>query len=1579
MRGMSAFAIAFLIALFAAIPAHAGPVFFAVLSAGGGIGAAFGATALGTFVTSFTGRLLLTVAVSALQRATAAKPKVPGITTETTATGGTNPAGFLLGSYATAGDGVCPPMSHGEAGGTPNAYLTYVIALGDVAGQTLERVAIDGAFVDLGVTPHADYGLPVTGRYSGYAWVKFYDGNQTVADPMLLAKYGSYPERPWTSDMIGRGVPYVIVTFRYNRELFSAFPTVLFQCGGIKLYDPRLDTTAGGSGSHRWGVPSTYGVTHNNAVIAYNILRGITLPGLGVWGGNVSGEDLPVSNWFAAMNKCDVAIGTPPVAQFQAGYEVRVDSEPADVLEELLKGCTGEIAEIGGTFKMRVGGSGLPVYFMSDDDIVVSKEQDYEPFAPADQRQNGIDAQYPDPATVWATKAAPSRYNPTWEAEDGERRVTSLDLPACPYPDQVQRVMANYIADERRFRRHGLTMPPDAAILEPLDVVSWTSQRNGYAAKTFDLSQVTDDLGTLAQRLSLREVDATDYDWSPASLIPVSTPSAYPVVPAAQTLTSWTVQPLEVGDGAGTPRKPGIVMTWSTTALDAVEAVQYQVRVKVTGVVVKVGTVSDVAGGRIPLTEGIVQGVIYQARAIPVAPGRATAWTDWLDATAPALGISPADLTAALAATITNTVAVASAAQAELNQLTSGLVTEVDGALAAIEARTRAGLRGWLTDPIFSRWTSGNLTAANWFSRSGVTSYGAKVAGLFGSAIGVNVPTGTGVVQFIARNDAGMNAANPDAPYLVLSLIVELIAGDTANSALRLEWSADGSSWTRGDMLGQSAPFGTFQQLGIDLKPGILQTVETLVKRPAGAFSYVRLVANAKTISVTTAHSSVWHLVQVRVATQADIDTGQVYTVAGTTGGSTQTVTGIGAAMAAANSGLTAQVGGVRSDLATNYSTTATMTGAIAAASSTLSASIDSVDASLKGFQAQKLHADFRFGDHYWAAGYAYSVSGLAAAPYPSVGYGEITLPSVAGIGPVLEFGATTFSRNISERVLRPFITGQKIRLRMKTRLTVNPSTGSHITRFYFAIMDASGDHLGLATVATFTGMQVVDGWKVKEAVFEPSTLKGAYAATAASWRIFIQGRSLDGAVQQVEYVEAEDVTFEQSADSLFADITDIKAVDVSALSGTALGTLLTQLSVGAGGSSAWVTSQTSAVAKLTGDAAASYSLRVGAGGASAGFEIVASNDPIAGPASAIKLSAKHLDIVASSVRISDSSNIYPDFDMVDPLFYSTANGATYAFIGSGASAIGRQFLSINSDAAAKSVESGWFAVEPNEEYLINGLAWLPVSSAGQGTATLSIETGAVDAAGLVSVLSSDVVSTKTDLTYSGVLSSISLVTGPTARRARFKLTRAAGGSGAGRAGGFKVQKKAGASLLVDGLFAVTGMGIFGGQLKSSNYVAGLSGWSIKANGDAEFANLVARGWLTAGAVSDKVQDINLAAVGSSAGTYTQSTIISTGSTQGGQGWHIFVAAEVYGSSAVEIEVIVQRRRFIGGAWEAWYQSGSKILPDPNNTWQLFGHDDRLCGTYDDVQFRVCATQLAGAPQASALRNCYLTAQRIMK
>ena len=127
-----------------------------------------------------------------------------GITLSSTTAGERTPESVILGLTATGGTLIAPPMTHGSA----SSYLTHVVELCSAPGATLSRLMLNGNYVELGATEHPDYGRPVLGDLEGLAWIRYYDGRQTAADPTLRAKYGSHPDRPWGADMVGRGICY---------------------------------------------------------------------------------------------------------------------------------------------------------------------------------------------------------------------------------------------------------------------------------------------------------------------------------------------------------------------------------------------------------------------------------------------------------------------------------------------------------------------------------------------------------------------------------------------------------------------------------------------------------------------------------------------------------------------------------------------------------------------------------------------------------------------------------------------------------------------------------------------------------------------------------------------------------------------------------------------------------------------------------------------------------------------------------------------------------------------------------------------------------------------------------------------------------------------------------------------------------------------------------------------------------------------------------------------------------------------------------------------------------------------------
>lgn len=650
------------------------------------IGGWFTSSAIGSWLTgTIVGRLVTSVALSALQQALArrsmSKQRTPGIQTEYTTEGGTRPMTFMLGRYATAGHMVCPPMWGGKEGKTPNAFLTYVISLGDVPRQTLEAVLINDEEVEFaaesetipigGVIPEnrspwwysqqglRDYlanldpalsrftpGRPGLGDYAGKVWIRYHDGTDTAADSYLLQAYGlgtvwaAESERPWTSDMVGIGTSYVVITFKMDRELWGGLPRCRFVMGGVPLYDIRKDSSAGGSGAHRWSLPSTWETTENAKVQIYNTLRGIPIEGGPYWGLGVDADDLPAASWVAAMNACDVDQGGVP--RWRAGFEIAVDEEPLDVIEELKKTCSGQLSESGGVWKPRVGGPGAPVYFFTDADILLSEEAVFTPHPGLAATYNGVQASYPEPEQLWQTKDAPPRFNADYEAADENRRlVADLALPACPYRDQVQRLMRAYIEEERRFRRHTLTLPPEACVLEPLDAISWTSAENGYLSKIFEVSEVEEDEMTGNVRIVIRERDPDDYDWHPDFELPVAIPATNVVRPVAMVPQFFTAEGIAVSDGDGNPRRPAVRLRWGGWALEGISGIRWELR---RGDDTARGMMGDPEAGEIVVSGGVLPATDYEARISFIAgAGQRVAWTLWVPVTTPDIGLTWVD------------------------------------------------------------------------------------------------------------------------------------------------------------------------------------------------------------------------------------------------------------------------------------------------------------------------------------------------------------------------------------------------------------------------------------------------------------------------------------------------------------------------------------------------------------------------------------------------------------------------------------------------------------------------------------------------------------------------------------------------------------------------------------------------------------------------------------------------------------------------------------------------------------------------------------------------------------------------
>lgn len=616
------------------------------------IGSALGFGAASFFVTAtaFALKAVAGLGLSLLAQSLAGKPKDPTFSINGTLQGGGDvPRSFIMGRTATAGSLVFV-NTWGQDGDTPNAYLTQVIALSDLPVRGLAEVWVNGELVTLGGLTDRGYAV---NEYPDSLWVKFYDGTQTTADSFLFTSV-SNGNRWWNPDRIGRGVAYAIVTARVSKNMFSGVPSFKFVLEGMRLYDPSRDSTIGGVGGHRWVDPSTWGGDGDflPAVQIYNLLRGITYNGQWFYGlQNLSSSRLPAAAWIAQIEKhrAGTLESTGWVNTYRSGGEIQVDAPLTSAVEALLTACQGRISEVGGVYYLHSGAPETPVIAFTDDDILSTEEQEFTPFLGLADTINGVSANYPSPADGWVAKTAPPLYRTDLEAIDGNRRLMAdVDLNFVPYPEQVQRLMKSALEEARRFRRHTIVLPPKFwAYATPGTVFSWTSERNGYIAKSMRLDGVA-DRANLDVMIDITEVDPSDYDWSSDTEFKPPVDGQLGVIrPTPQPIVDWFAEPATVKDSSGEDRRPAIRLTWDNSdgRLDDVIGIEYEVRLQATLEKVSEGRTDQPQVGSMLISQSLLPAESYVVRGRYIPGGdRPVLWSGFIPVITPNILLSDKDV-----------------------------------------------------------------------------------------------------------------------------------------------------------------------------------------------------------------------------------------------------------------------------------------------------------------------------------------------------------------------------------------------------------------------------------------------------------------------------------------------------------------------------------------------------------------------------------------------------------------------------------------------------------------------------------------------------------------------------------------------------------------------------------------------------------------------------------------------------------------------------------------------------------------------------------------------------------------------
>ena len=492
------------------IKAIAGPILGLII--GGGKGFVQGLTNLATAY--FGGPVLSALSIAGVALSSGPKPPKTSPSSLDRLRAGLDTRAarkIVFGHTAAALD-----IHYQEYTGTKQDSLNSIIVLASHAIQDVEEVWFDETkIIDGGV--HVD---SETAGHLGYA----HRTEGTVAGAFTIT--GSTTWVASTCRLIGCAYMWL----RYDLSKKSPFSQnvtsrITVKVKGALLYDPRLDSTRGGSGGHRadnqatWGWPSD-NVGRNPALqlLWYLIGWRIQNPADSTWklavGLGLPLERIDFASFAAAANICDEPVtlaagGTEP--RYRSDGVFSEDDAPETVFANLLAAMNGVLRDSGGKLVLDIltNDLGSPVATFTHADVIGDFTWLQTP--PIDQSFNTVRGQYVDSSDAGLFQMV-DYPDVTLDSIDGIERVHQFDYAMVQSASQAQRLAKTYLQRAQYPGTFTADFLASAWRCEVGSVVQLTFPALGFENKLFRVvqHQISPD-GKCP--MVLREEHASIYAW----------------------------------------------------------------------------------------------------------------------------------------------------------------------------------------------------------------------------------------------------------------------------------------------------------------------------------------------------------------------------------------------------------------------------------------------------------------------------------------------------------------------------------------------------------------------------------------------------------------------------------------------------------------------------------------------------------------------------------------------------------------------------------------------------------------------------------------------------------------------------------------------------------------------------------------------------------------------------------------------------------------------------------------------------------------------------------------------------------
>jgi hypothetical protein len=446
-----------------------------------------------------------------------------------------------------------------ESSGADNQYLYVAGVLCEGGGSGI--TAIDEVYVDDKLVTFDGSLTDGTLRGVSSSDTNFYKGGESLISIQSFFGLDNQSASSlldettnWTSNHKLSGLAYVALRFKYNQDAFSGLPEVRVTVRGKKIYDPRLDSTKGGSGSHREDTASTWAYSNNSSLVLLDYLRNSR------YGKGLSNDAFETNydTFKISANTCDTQVvpytSASTVNLFETNAVVDSEKKVLENVRELLVPMRAIFNYTQGKYKVIVEGSGSSQLLLTKDNVVSEVKLQGESKS---DKYNRVIGTFTNPEKDYQSDTVsyppfddsaldPADQHATMLSDDNNTLLErSFDMLQVTSPYQAEEICENILKRSRNNLKAEVTVTSEALNLSIGDIVTATYDTAGFSAKPFRVMSLAINSDSTVT-LGLEEHQDNFYTWESKSVAPTIADTVLPnpfsvSAPASVTLSDQLI------------------------------------------------------------------------------------------------------------------------------------------------------------------------------------------------------------------------------------------------------------------------------------------------------------------------------------------------------------------------------------------------------------------------------------------------------------------------------------------------------------------------------------------------------------------------------------------------------------------------------------------------------------------------------------------------------------------------------------------------------------------------------------------------------------------------------------------------------------------------------------------------------------------------------------------------------------------------------------------------------------------------------------------------------------------------------